>query len=228
MQTLSLISLENSARELLGSQKMEAFRDTGTFSCPWLRWSEKAPTSTCKGIFLMQDWGLANEGEGLCAAVELIDRALSSSDPVKDRTIDNLLKKDAWRQAIKRREWLVSNAVWGLRPTSKKCGYLGDRIHKAAFGVWRELVIAHARQCGQDFILIVAGGWAVFKSEFKDSEDGTLPLEKYLKLWSEWVASSDKADRLEPVPGRVIHCPHPATWGYIDVQKGPPSERVRW
>jgi hypothetical protein len=111
--------------------------------------------------------------------------------------------------------------VWGLRDSCEKCGELDHAIHRAAFPIW--LRALHSFAANQEsFSLVVAGGWAVFKDEFRKDDDGQLELRKYLSLWLDWCRGMYDANSYGQLHalilaccGEVSHVAHPATWNWI-------------
>lgn len=209
--------------------KMRKFNGAG-IRCPWLEWWKKGlnNSSEITGLLLMQDWG--NESESLEEAIEYITNALSKSNPeeIEDVTLKNLFSCQRWKQSIASGEWLVSNAIWGIRQDGQaKSGCLYD-IHRLAFPIWLELL--HFLSKGsQKFRLVVAGGWAVFKDEFKSN--GSLDLENYLDLWIKWTCKKSPQEQkklkimAQECQGTAYHVTHPATWKWeTEWQKGPPTD----
>jgi hypothetical protein len=203
--------------------------EDGLLDCPWLKWAMKELDDpvTPRGILIMQDWGL--QGETIDEAVSVID-AYSKNALLDDRTLSNLFATEAWKAAILERSILVTNAVWGLRPSTddapnKICGYLGAAIHKRAFLRWGALVaqLSTRTQNGDDFRLYVAGEWARFDG--KENRSGTR-ISDYLRCWKQWASNySEKVahhefpselndDFIEKCHGRVVFLSHPCTWNY--------------
>ena len=212
---------------------MEPFDSTppggrGRLYCPWLEtWCqlhgpEKLPT---EGILLMQDWGLA-EPDGTArdafeAAVELLLTCLAqgaNSSAARllgtDRTLRNLLPNplDGWSNAFAQGRWLITNAVWGLRPPgSQKSGYLGRTIHAAALPVWQQLVVlaAWSNLCATAtgrFTLIVAGEWGRFGPSATNPDN----LPDYTDAWQRYAGIV--AGRPVVPDARVLYTTHPSRW----------------
>ena len=210
--------------EKVGIEKLE---------CPWLHRAIERGTDIgkVKGLLLMQDWG--SKSERLEDAVNYISDGLKDSEQLgNDRTLRNLFARKGWKVAIESGEWLVSNAVWGLRPQkngkdSEMCGYLGAPIHKASFLIWGQLVVELSRD-KENFQLVVAGEWATFK-DFP-GESSSERLSDYLSRWVNWASKwSGKVDSdklryaCESAKGRVSYVRHPSTWHMNDeLEKGPP------
>jgi hypothetical protein len=193
---------------------MTAF-DGNQWGCPWMQyWNElhrgELPTS---GILLMQDWG--SENENLQTATSELKGWFGDSSNA-DKTIQHVLESTKWREAFENGEWLITNAVWGLRQKSEKCGYLGDCIHKRAYEViWKELVVAAARAASNPvFRLVVAGEWSWFKGDPRE-----MLLAEYLNKWDNF---SNLTPSTEPILGQVLHCSHPSMWRWNGFKNGPP------
>ena len=224
--------------QVLAGGLMRPFKDSeceNKLECPWLHRAieEGIDISKVRGLLLMQDWG--SELEVLQGAVDYIKNALKNPGGVgKDRTLKNLFAKEGWKEAIEKGEWLVSNAVWGLRPQkdgndSEMCGYLGAPIHKASFPIWGQLVVELSCK-KDDFQLVVAGEWATFDGF--PGESNSEPLSAYLGRWVNWA--SRRTGKVEVPPklkedcqnakGTVLYVRHPCTWHMNDyLEKGPPG-----
>ena len=179
----------------------------------------------------MQDWGTEMQDINLDHAIKSIVSWMETNDRIDDPTAQKLLDtKKKWKTEIMKGNWVVSNAVWGVRKDQKKCGILSDRTHKHAFLIWLKLVmgLAHASP-GKGFQLVVAGSWARF--------DGEPPkyntLKEYLKRWIKWMDESQDKDLgdlvTEELRTQVDHCDgqvhfvnHPCTWSPKNLQDGPP------
>jgi hypothetical protein len=221
--------IPNAAGETKASMVPFKDVDDGMLDCPWLTWASNkwADPITPRGILIMQDWGL--QGESLREAASTIEE-YSNSTLSSDPTLSNLFATEAWRAAIRNGSILVTNAVWGLRPSTedapnKICGYLGAAIHKRAFLRWGKLVAllsSGARQ-GGDLRLFVAGEWARFDG--KENRSG-IPIKDYLGCWRQWASNySGKVPSnefppelddtmIEECKGRVVFLSHPCTWNY--------------
>jgi len=218
----AITSLEASGSVFRG--KMAAF-DDGRLYCPWLEWVKiSVPNAEPKGLLLMQDWG--NQPETLSSAVASIGQAATQRHH-PDRTLGNLFRT-GWGDAINSGNWIVSNAIWGIRKEgSSKCGYLGDEVHKAAFPVWCKLITSLAHH---EFRVLVAGEWAVFAKEF-DNTEGRMGLRDYLLMWLKWVQTGRHGinaaalkTTIERVPeGAIVFSTrHPCLWNInTDWSKGP-------
>lgn len=212
--------------------KMDAF-DPGGIRCPWLEWRKRREIKGGRfpplhGLLLMQDWG--NVGERLDDAVTTIQAAVDAPKPLEndgDDTLRNLLSESGWKSAIKNGDWIVSNAVWGIRREGQKKSGPIDNCHIAAFPIWLKLVECLS-QNNDDFKLVVAGGWAIFGSQFRDAE--SIKVQKYFERWIKWVCQKDPQqsrtdlDRLAAnCRGVVFRMRHPGSWSWPDkLQKGPP------
>jgi len=214
----SLLSyLENEATKTWLKDKMSPFPG-GVITCPWLNWWKCQPDASAdkiRGIFIMQDWW--NCSKGLQEDVDYIGKQDFSYK--EDRTIHNLYKAKAWKEAIwNDKTWLVTNAVWGLRMQkngkNQQSGYLGDPIHKAAFPIWAKLISDIAGN-NKDFKVVFAGGWAVFENAKFNDEN----LKKYLENWKKWAGKGTGKD----VKGNAYFCCHPSVWNFrFNCLEGPP------
>jgi hypothetical protein len=228
-----LVDLEKKASGLLVG-KMNPFKSNkpgGVIACPWLNWRKDYPDATpgkIQGIFIMQDWW--NCSKGLQEDVDYIGKQDFSY--TEDRTIRNLYKAKAWKEAIwNDKTWLVTNAVWGLRMQkngkNQQSGYLGDPIHKAAFPIWSQIIKGFAKR--DDFKIVFAGGWAVFENAKLNDEE----LKKYLENWKKWAGIGTGKNVEVPeldfndVKGNAYFCCHPSVWNFrFNCLDGPPPNRV--
>jgi hypothetical protein len=127
-----------------------------------------------------------------------------------------------WKNLVGSGKWLVTNAVWTLRPpNAKAAGYLGDPIHRKAFLVWSKVVLHFVTSV--NFKLVIAGEWGLF-----NKETTSYLIKDYLKEWLNWLNQipADKAElqkKIEEAKGTVQFCPHPFTWSFkpSDLIKGP-------
>lgn len=185
-------------------------------------------TKRPRGLLLLQDWGLANDKETLEGATGLVADLLTGKvNPDADPTQQRLFSSQrAWGKAIQSQDWWVSNAVWALRTKGKKSGYLCDKIHKAAFPIWLEVVAALAKG-KDDFKLVVAGAWA----RFDDRDEQIADLPTYLREWVSWTYGKRNLGRPDvdellsvatTCKGKVWYADHPCIWSGRDLQAGPP------
>ncbi len=220
---------------------MLPFFGSTNLECPWLHFGLSDPKHEeveLEGLLLMQDWGTHNEKrpENLTLATNyIVDsfKIIREEDPTMRNLLDS---KRGWHTAIKSRRWLVSNAVWGLRPPKNgepapMCGYLGAKTHKQSFATWGKLVVRLSAEI-EHFKLIVAGEWATFKDFPGDTN--TENLGRYLLRWHKWVTTGREpvADlpeelsekKLKDCRGSVVYVRHPSTWGSQPAcENGPPK-----
>ena len=145
-----------------------------------------------------------------------------SGQHAKDTTLDNLAMTN-WASPIRTGRWLVTNAVWALRTGKSKCGYLGDPIHRASYGVWSQIVEFCAKQ-NTKLNLVVGGDWA----RFSDQPVGfKMALNEYMTRWEKWANGRlGSVNRWDLLQGDAYHCHHPSTWRWTasthNPQNGPP------
>ncbi len=224
-----------------------AFRradQTPVYTCHWLEfWMECTERGKLgqrpDGILMLQDWGTKDtEGELLETAKQFITARTEKSPDTKaehDLTVDNLFACGKWADAITTGRWLVMNAIWGLRTSGERCGYLGAPIHATAFLLWSQLVKHFSNASNPPLKLIAAGSWAVFDNAAMNSVN----LTTYLDNWLAWALKILKKSPLASHPllidanftsikGTVYYAPHPAIWKikqeWIDLKDGPPPK----
>jgi len=216
-----LRNLEEHVAPSLLADKMKPFSREGggdLFACPWLNWwkQQNGKIDNIQGILIMQDWYCtSDESESLETNVCYISekRFLKQND----RTIFTLHNSGPWRNAIwDEKNWLVTNAVWGLRIGKNPAGCLSARIHKAAFPIWSQIIKHFANDDG--FKVVFAGGWVFEKDKLKDA-----CLKTYLNILMAWAGrrldarETDLKTRIselnfESVKGKVYFCGHPSAW----------------
>jgi hypothetical protein len=196
-----LRSLTHRKQYLLGFD----YRATGDFiACPWLTfWLTETPArpEIVEGVLLMQDWWKYQQDRPtLRQNVDYLKEALSHRPDASDRTLNNLLT-DHWRATIGEGRWVVSNAVWALRPQSQGAtGELSAAVHRLVFRFWSRVVHHFANE--DHFKLIVAGGWGKF-------ERREPRLKYYLEGWRNWSRHDDGLS-FDNTKGTVICHPHPS------------------
>lgn len=242
---------QNSLVSKTGEKLIQPFagNDNGRLECPWLHWrieqsqNDKDSELNPEGIFLMQDWG--NAEQELHEAIKDIRAAFRTQSPDSTDTTLRNLRASGWGKAIQSPKWVVSNAIWGLRSKredkeASKCGYLGAELHKRAFLTWGRFVVELCRAVRVPFTLVVAGEWASF-SDFP-GKNGEEELPKYLRRWRTWVTTGNFKVGTEELPkelseeslkqctGRAIYVSHPATWrcNGQDWTKGPQPSSTKW
>jgi len=200
----SLRSLTHRKQRLVGFD----YRSKGDFvACPWLTfWLAETPArlEIVEGVLLMQDWWeYQQKRPTLGDNVDYLKEALSHRPDAGDRTLNNLLT-DHWRAAIGEGRWVVSNAVWALRPHSQGAtGELSAEVHQRAFGFWSKVV--HHFACQPHFKLVVAGRWGWIGEH-------EIALAAYLGRWAEWAQCSDSLGT-KNTKGITLCRPHPAARG---------------
>jgi hypothetical protein len=223
--TEKISQLEDSkpSNAILEKKWMSPFECRAKLECPWLHRAieQKTNIAEVRGLLLMQDWG--SLPESLQSAVDYISNGLKHPEKLgNDRTLKNLFASKGWREAIQEGKWLVSNAVWGLRPQkngkdSEMCGFLGAPIHKQSFLIWGQLVVDLSLE-KENFQLVVAGEWATFKNF--PGESNSEPLSTYLARWVSWASKWTgkvvvplKLQRAcQAAKGEVFYVRHPSTW----------------
>jgi hypothetical protein len=230
----SLLSdLENEATKTWLKDKMSPFPG-GVITCPWLNWWKCQPDASAdkiRGIFIMQDWW--NCSKGLQEDVDYIGKQDFSYK--EDRTIHNLYKAKAWKEAIwNDKTWLVTNAVWGLRmqingKNQPPVRDLSAIIHKAAFPIWSQIIKHFAKR--HDFKVMFAGAWSASRNERKVWEGKA--LSDFLESWKVWagkgIGKNDEVSKLDftDVNGNAYFCCHPSVWNIrFNCLDGPPPNRV--
>jgi hypothetical protein len=169
------------------------------FACPWLRWYlQKHPQTTPEVLFILQDWGVATEDQGIEAAINEI------SSRKGDKTIANIFGEPILKLGLENGTHCVINAVWGVRPTvdgitAKKTGYLGKKAHAAAWPIWSEAV----RHLSPSQKVITAGTWSGF-SPVSDNANA------YFEKWALWSKTPNSAPDLPGVG--IAYTKHPCTW----------------
>jgi hypothetical protein len=169
------------------------------FVCPWLRWYvRKHPRTTPEVVFILQDWGTTEDDQGVVAAMNFI--SLRQGDP----TIIKLFANNDLKRGLETGTHCVMNAVWGVRPMiaglpAKKTGYLGKRIHSAAWPIWSEAV----QQLSPTQKVITAGAWSRFSPTPPDAP-------AYFEKWARWTKTPNFAPRLQDVG--YAYMKHPCTW----------------
>jgi hypothetical protein len=238
MKTLAKLEVE--ARQDL-KDLMEGFgagENCKIFCCPWLHWYAKKFGDNFldrewNGVLIMQDWGTVDQSkipEKLEKAVEYIAKAEYATEP----TIKNLYTSK-WQYPIwgDNPTWLVTNAVWGLRVKTDKCGYLGDLIHAKAFPTWASVLaqLSQANQKNLNMKVVFAGSWARFGKASENSED----LREFLNNWKKWSIKTDaslkeKLGFIEEIninktekTATAHFCSHPSVWKKQNCWDGPPS-----
>lgn len=195
------------------------FRHQKHLRCPWLEWHlQKSHGENVKGILLMQDWGTCEEEHDLDAAVKWLDSAIDKPETSKDKTIQNLFSTQDWQKAITSGELIVSNAVWGVRE-KRKCGYLGNQVHKQAFFTWGKVVAKLHDQlpANEKFRLLLAGEWARFDGQ---RAGDVVELATYMKDWNQWTSNGKDAVNQVVNPtkqwgGCVVFLNHPSVWNAL-------------
>jgi len=188
-------------------ETLQGFAD-GWIACPWIeywcRLHEK--TTNLDGILLMQDWWeCCPKAPRLEDNVDYIAQCIDNPENARnDRTTKNLMRT-GFREHIKSGRWLVTNAVWGLRPSgSGTCGRLRAALHRISFRVWSSVVVHFAKQ--PSFKLFVAGSWA----KVNETAHGRERIGDYLKAWSDWA--NHPVQDLRRVQGCCYFWPHPSKW----------------
>ena len=198
-------------------------------ACPWLEvWRQiHGPNaSPSEGILFLQDWGVDDGTETLESAVSLLTDVLSAGARGvvgSDKTLRALLPDASmgWNRAFQEGRWLIANPVWGLRPAgSSKDNPLPAAVHKAAFLLWKDLVLDAAEAANpHGFKLIVAGEWARFPGKAR-----LVTLSDYLAEWSRYAKASLPPRYLPK--GEVVYADHPSArpWNKsrFDILAGPP------
>ena len=239
MKTLS--DLEGEAQKALEGmmEGFEAGEKGKIFCCPWLHWYAKKIDDNFlnrewKGVLIMQDWGTVDQSkkpEKLEEAVDYIANAKNATEP----TIKNLYASE-WRCPIwgDNPTWLVTNAVWGLRVITDKCGYLGDPIHARAFPTWANVLaqLSQANQKNLNMKVVFAGSWARFGKASENSED----LREFLNNWKKWsiktnASLKEKLGFIEEIninktekTATAHFYSHPSVWKRQNCSDGPPSD----
>lgn len=195
-----LANLESkAAKDLKG--KTDGWPDDG-YACAWLRWyfslnHGKTPSI----VFVLQDWGLADD-ESLAEAMKLLNKGEG------DRTIKAVFEHSQLKAKIKTGEVCVMNAVWGLRNTKNKTGYLGTEIHAAAFPIWATALknLSPAKVC-------LCGEWAKWpKVDWGVGEEGPCQIARWIR-WSR--CSSTVAFKAgDFVKQKFYTIPHPSAWTF--------------
>jgi len=202
-----LRSLTHRKQHLLGFD----YQSTGDFvACPWLTfWLTETPArpEIVEGVLLMQDWWEYQQYRpALGDNVNYLKEAMSQRPDASDRTLNNLLT-DHWRAAIGEGRWVVSNAVWALRPQGQGVtGELSAEVHQRAFGFWSKVV--HHFACKPRFKLVVAGRWGSWEA----LGERETALAAYLGKWAEWAQCPDSLGR-KNTKGITLCRPHPAARG---------------
>jgi len=215
---MKLEQIENNwAIAAAGLSKKITSYDDKLWGCPWMRyWNRLHPNEKPKhGIFVMQDWG--SQTETLKDATLCVEKWFQHPTFLgADKTIHNLLRNGEWISAFIKGDWLITNAVWGLRTDNNKCGYLGDRIHREAYKtIWRPLVLDAVKD-NNPIQLVVAGEWARFKDD-----QSNMDLSNYLAKWDTFAKIPPTISPVT-IPGKVIFCAHPCTWHWRNFSGGPP------
>ncbi len=195
--------LEVEAEKILRN-KMQPFQPGG-YKCPWLNWRKGQSDSKLEqiqGILIMQDWWNDESSISLGEAVKYLGEPKDFKYE-DDRTNYNLYDREVWRKAIwEDKNWLVTNAVWGLRKGNKTSGQLPTEVHEVAFTIWSKLVIALATS--DDFKVMFAGTWAASGAEQKIWNG--LELKQFLKSWK------ISGQAFEDIQGKAYFCYHPSQW----------------
>ncbi len=185
-------------------------------ACPWITyWWSTAKNSRRhpEGIYIMQDWWTA-DGTNLQKAVsELTDWLDSETVPrPTDRTFRRLLRaEDGSRselsKAVRDGRWLVTNAVWALRPKAESdrpssvTGMLPADVHRMGFRIWSKLIELVAKK-GR-IKIVLAGAWA------RRPEKRGKPVSTLMD-WAEWAGVPD-AKRYAELSVELFFQPHPAS-----------------
>ena len=185
------------------SQLMIPFNgDISELNCPYSWYFlKKFISGKIRIVVILQDWDsvpLGSEPSSLKVAIN----ELSGNDG--DKTLKNLKASGFWK-GFCNHEVFITNAVWGLRPPNlSKSGYLGDKIHKPAYPMWREII------CRIDPELVfVCGAW----SRWEDMQPfNKMKLSDYLARWDRYVKRNDLRPCENLKDSTLICLPHPSVW----------------
>ena len=185
------------------------------YSDPWLEWLWKddvSPGSGCDVIIVLQDWGEEYE-EGELSRI--LEDKKTPKDDADDRTLRIII--NAFKpEKIRARKVIIFNAVWALRKKgSSKTGELSERIHKAAFPNWADMVKTLCSD-GKWRQVCLCGAWAKWS---KTTEWPEIPWGEFrdgpqiIGLWKKWASSND----VSPEDFRNLEfctIPHPSAWRF--------------
>jgi hypothetical protein len=158
----------------------------------------------------MQDWWTYDENS-FSTLTDYIQK--QNFERQEDRTIYHLYSSEAWKSAIwEKKNWLVTNAVWGARIGKASSGMLPVNTHKAAFAIWYQLIKSFAANNG-DFKVVFAGAWSSSKEERKCGRD----LNGFLESWKEWVDRNSTHEQTN-ICGKAYFCQHPSQWWKSDLK----------
>ena len=209
---------------LCDNESQFGFEENNQIGCPWIslwykRHKQQKSKDHVNGIFMMQDWWKKEKGKTLEDQVNYLEKCLAGTQG--DQTLKNFLNnKHQWKKLVDSGTWLVTNAVWALRPCDAKAtGYLCDSIHRKAFLFWVKVVLHFATH--DNFKLVIAGEWGIF-----NKKKTSCTINNYLNEWVEWSEQKSNTALLEKIrkaKGIVRFCPHPFTWNFIsfDLIRGP-------
>jgi hypothetical protein len=185
----------NAAKALTG--KLENW-PLGGYACPWLRRYHRRTNDRPEIVFVLQDWGIS-DGEPLDEAISLLDEGNEGKWDPTIKTIHTVLG-----DVIESHQACIMNAVWGLRKSSKKTGYLGDTIHKAAFPVWANALLQLKPKA-----VCLCGEWAKWAGlNFEHQESGSDAIER----WIAWTKSPAAITAASFDDMTFHYLPHPSAW----------------
>ncbi len=195
---------------------------TPLYSCPWLIARSQSQNfsddfwNKVETLLILQDWGCLSDDEDFSAAVDSVKDFFKIGQALRSKAAKDTTFRNLWDEVpvgTQSGNIALTNAIWGLRSSGEKTGYLGSKAHKAWFHNWALIVKEFLEKSNaKQKRVIFCGEWARAwgAKEFTQLSNGS--AVSYLKHYATWAG---KPEVFNDLPGKfeVYFFRHPSASG---------------